>query len=131
MFNLTNTTIQGENLRTLNGDEREQIQSAIVLPTKPTTKDVTKAAKTAGEIQAQTELLREISKWNLQSQEAALANLEARVKFAESSQVNAQRYQERMSKHSKNVAIHNLRESAQKENLNSYQQYISETTIDL
>jgi hypothetical protein len=84
----------GNNPENLNGSDRADFQTATGLSAMPTPGSVNAVARLAGNLEAQTVLLKEESAQKLEAQKAALANLEVRVNHAKQSMANTQQFKE-------------------------------------
>lgn len=122
------TGAQPENL---NGNEKQNIADHSQLPTKMTRETVNKAASVAGQLEAQTVLLREGSAQFLEVQKAALANLEVRVNHSKSAMQNTREFQKKMSKHGKNIYEFQVGSEATKQNFDTYEAQFSAVKVDL
>jgi predicted RNase H-like nuclease (RuvC/YqgF family) len=115
----------------LNGDEKNNIANYSNLPTKITQQDISKAARLAGELEAQTVLLKHGSEQYLNVQQAALANLEQRVNHAQKSMQNTQQFQRKMAKHGKNIYEFQTGSEATKQNFDAYEQQFNSIKVDI
>lgn len=115
----------------LNGNERNDIANYTTLPNKITQQDVNKAASFAGELEAQTVLLKHGSEQYLNVQQAALANLEQRVNHSQKSMANTQQFQRKMAKHGKNIYEFQVGAEATKQNFDAYEAQFSAVKVDI
>ena len=105
----------------LGGEERAILSTYSVLPTNPTESTVHVAAKRAGELQAQTVLLKELSDYIDQAQKAALANVKLRVDHSKKAMENEKQFQKHLSHHGKNIYEYRVGTEAVKQNLDGYE----------
>lgn len=106
---------------TLGGDERAIISGYSVLPTNPNEATVHVAAKRAGELQAQTVLLKELSDYLDQAQKAALVNVKLRVDHSKRAMENEKQFQKHIAQHGKNIYEYRVATEAVKQNLDGYE----------
>jgi len=109
----------------LEGNDRSALANYASVPPKVSQADVDAIAKEAGNIEANTVIMREWSNQALAAQTAALANLDVRITHASSSMKNEENYRKKISKHGKQVLEHKLINSATKANIDGYQQALS------
>lgn len=109
----------------LEGNDRSALSNYASVPSKVSQADVDNIAREAGNIEANTVIMREWSSQALAAQTAALANLDVRITHAQTSMRNEEGYRKRISKHGKNVLEHKLINSATKANIDGYQQALS------
>jgi len=115
----------------LNGSDRADFQAATQLSAMPTPASVNAAARLAGNLEAQTVLLKEESAQKLEAQRATLANLDVRVNHAKSSMENTKQYQKKMAKHGKNILEHQIGKEATVQNFDAYESRFNGVTIDI
>jgi hypothetical protein len=118
----SNSLGSGGNPTKLQGTERFSMSQASSLPAKASESQVKSAAKSAGIIEGQVPLMKELSYYRLEQQKAALELLDIRVNHHDQSMKNEQAFQKKMSRHGKNVAAHNMISGATQKNYNGYQQ---------
>lgn len=111
----------GVNPGVINGNDKQTIAINSQLSDTPTVQSVYKIAQNAGFIEAQTVLLEEESKYKLAQGEAALANLDIRIKHSEQSLKQAEKYKEKIAKHGKNIISHDIKSQTIQHNLDGYQ----------
>ena len=86
--------------------------------------DVLKVAKQEGQIESNVEMMKLWSHRALSAQGHALAAIDVRVNHAQQSMKNEAMFRQKLSKHGKNVLIHNVENKAVKENLDAFQQAV-------
>lgn len=91
------------------------------MPSMPDQGTVNKAAQTAGELQAQTVLLKELSDYLDQAQKAALANVKLRVDHSKKAMDNEKQFQKHLAQHGKNIYEYRVGTEAVKQNLDGYE----------
>lgn len=115
----------GGNPSELLGDDKSVIANYSSIPATLSQKDVDDIATNAGEIEANTALMRVWSEHALNAQSAALANLDVRINHAQRSMGNESQYRKKIAKHGKNVLEHRIDVSATKSNLDGFQQTLN------
>lgn len=115
----------------LNGNEKQQIATYTTLPTTISREQVNLAAKKAGDLEAQTVLLREGSAQYLEVQKAALANLEIRVNHSKASMQNTEQFQKKMARHGKNIYEFQVGSEATKQNFDAYESHFNAVKVDI
>ncbi len=115
----------------LNGSEKADFQASTTLSAMPTPGSVNAAAKLAGNLEAQTVLLKEESAQLLEAQKAALANLDVRVNHSKASMDNTKQFQKKMSRHGKNILEHQIGKEATVQNFDAYEARFNSVTIDI
>ena len=111
----------GGNPTKLHGQERNNLKAAMALPAKAIQEQVKAAAKAAGELSGQVPIMKQLSEYQLEQQEAALEILETRISHHEKSMKNEQSFQKKISKHGQNVLQHNLTTTATQAHFSGYE----------
>lgn len=111
----------GGNPTKLLGNERNNIKAGMVLPAKATQDQVKAAAKAAGELSGQVPIMKQLSEYQLEQQQAALEILDVRVQHHQQSMKNEQSFQKKISKHGQNVLGHNLTTTATQAHFSGYE----------
>jgi hypothetical protein len=115
----------------LNGQEKQCVSAYSQLPTKMSKSQVIQAGKVAGDLEAQTVILKEGSAQYLEVQKAALANLEVRVNHSKAAMHNTREFQKKMSRHGKNIHEFQLGSEATKANYDAYEAQFSSIKVDI
>lgn len=113
---------------TLQGNDKESLAKYSSIPNQVTQAEVDKVAREAGNIEGDTVLMKIWSEQALNAQSAALANLDVRISHAQQSMKNEQQYRKKIAKHGKNALEHRLDVSATKNNIDGFQQALSNVT---
>lgn len=111
----------GGNPTKLQGQERNNLKAAMTLPAKGTQEQVKAAAKAAGELSGQVPILKQLSEYQLEQQQAALEILDVRINHHGQSMRNEQTFQKKISKHGQNVLDHNLTTTATQAHFSGYE----------
>lgn len=111
----------GGNPTKLQGTERANLKAAMALPAKGTQEQVKAAAKAAGELSGQVPILKQLSEYQLEQQQAALEILDVRINHHGQSMRNEQSFQMKISKHGQNVLDHNLTTTATQAHFSGYE----------
>lgn len=115
----------------LNGNEKNEVATYSNLPAWMTQEQVNQAAKKAGDLEAQTVLLKEGSAQYLEVQRAALANLEVRVNHSQQSMKNTHDFQKKMARHGKNIYEYQVGTEATKQNFDAYEAQFNAVKVDI
>lgn len=111
----------GGNPTKLQGTEKANLKAAMALPAKGTQEQVKAAAKAAGELSGQVPILKQLSEYQLEQQQAALEILDVRINHHGQSMRNEQSFQKKISKHGQNVLDHNLTTTATQAHFSGYE----------
>lgn len=115
------TLNSGGNPTKLLGTEKANLKAAMALPAKGTQEQVKVAAKTAGELSGQVPIMKQLSEYQLEQQQAALEILDVRINHHGQFMKNEQSFQKKISKHGQNVLDHNLTTTATQAHFSGYE----------
>lgn len=121
----------GSRPQMLNGNEKVDLVDASTLPNKPTAADVNNMAKRAGDVEAEGVLLKELSQQQLALQKAALNNVETRINHSQQSMQNTRQFQQKMSRHGKNILEHSIGTQATQQNFDAYEARFNSVNVEL
>lgn len=118
----------GGNPGMLQGNDKSALANYASVPGQVTQNDVDNVAKSAGEIEGNTAMMKVWSEQALLAQSATLANLDVRISHAQSSLKNEEQYRKKISKHGKNVLESAIQNRATQTNLDGFQSALSNAT---
>lgn len=117
----SNQLASGADPTRITGNDRGAIVKYSSLPVKTNPQAVIKASEELGKSEAQTYLLRQLSRHTLRTAENALATLETRVEHSKQMMGIEGKYQRLQAKHGKNLIRYGLGVAENKANYSGYE----------